>query len=119
MINLLARAYKNLLDHPRTAVTNVSAIASAQTKWLASTKNVAIRASMHAASMLFAMLLVTRRCARALLVTLVIHLRSVLLNNVRGLKNNLNIQIFKKIYFRLYSIFIINSQTFCMKGIQN
>lgn len=84
MINLLVRACKNLLDHPRIVGTNVSAIASAQTKWLASIKNVAIRASTHAASMPFAMSLATRQCARVLPVTLAIRLRSVLPSNVRG-----------------------------------
>lgn len=83
MINLLAHACKNLLDHPRTVGLSVSAIANARTKWLASTKNVAIRASTHAASMPFAMLLVTHRCAHALPVTLAIRLRNVLPNNVR------------------------------------
>jgi len=83
MINPLAHACKNLSDHPRIAGTSVSAIANVRTKWPVSIKNVAIRASMHAALMLFAMLLVTHRCARVPPAIPAIRLHSVLLNNVR------------------------------------
>lgn len=88
MINRLARACKNLSDHPRIVGTNASAIANARIKWPASIKNVAIHASMHAESMPFAMLLATRRCARVHPVIPVIRSRSALPNNVRELMNH-------------------------------
>jgi len=94
MINPLAHACKNLLDHPRTVGLSVTVIANARTKWLALIKNVAIRASMHAASMPFAMLLVTHRCAHAPPAILAIRLRNVLPNNVREFFKRI-IQIFK------------------------
>lgn len=86
MINPLAHACKNLLDHPRIVGTSVSAIANARTKWPVSIKNVVIRASTHAALMLFAMLLAIHRCARVPPAILAIRLHSVLLNNVREFK---------------------------------
>lgn len=93
MINPLARACKNLSDHPRTVDTSVLAIANVPIKWPASIRNVAIRASVPAELMPFAMLSATHRCARVYPVTLAIRLRNVLLNNVRTRMNYIFISV--------------------------